>query len=103
MIDKQQSRQRRCFLRGEEYLRRLTTIQRYETADGGGVLIPCLGACGGSPAASSNRPSAARDSAAVRLLPCGETIGAQRPWQGMSVVLGVVALPASSQMRRALQ
>ena len=67
------------------------------------ILIPCLGACGGSPAASSHRPRAVRGSSAIRLLPCGETIGGQRPWQGMSVVLGVVALPASPQMRRALQ
>lgn len=67
------------------------------------ILIPCLGACGGSPAASSHLPKAVRDSSAIRLLPCGESIGARRPWQGMSVVLGAVALPASPRMRRALQ
>lgn len=67
------------------------------------VLIPALGACGSSPATHSHRPSAAIDHAVIRLLPCREMIGADPPEQDMTVVLGVVALPASPHVRRALQ
>jgi len=38
-----------------------------------------------------------------RTLPCDEAIGNQSPPQGMRVVLGVVALPASPGLRHALQ
>lgn len=67
------------------------------------VLAPCLSARGGVSGTSNHRPSPVKDYAAIRLLPCRETAGADAPWQGMSVVLGVVALPASPHMRRALQ
>lgn len=66
------------------------------------LLVGCLGACGGSRATSSPRPKAGKADA-IRLLPCRETIGAQPPEQDMSVALGVVALPASPHLRRALQ
>jgi hypothetical protein len=39
----------------------------------------------------------------VRDLPCGEFIATQAPERDMRVVLGVVALPASPHLRRALQ
>jgi hypothetical protein len=39
----------------------------------------------------------------VRDLPCGEFIAKQPPGRDMSVVLGVVALPTSPHLRRALQ
>jgi hypothetical protein len=39
----------------------------------------------------------------VRMLPCRESIGTQAPPRDMRVVLGVVALPASPGLRRALQ
>jgi hypothetical protein len=66
------------------------------------ILVPCLGACGGSPAAGSNQRRATADGAA-RVLPCGENIGAQPPAGDMRVVLGVVALPTAPHLRRALQ
>lgn len=67
------------------------------------VLAPCLGACGGVSGTSTHRPTPVKGYAAIRLLPCRETAGANAPWQGTSVVLGVVGLPASPHMRRALQ
>jgi hypothetical protein len=39
----------------------------------------------------------------VRGLPCGESIATQPPERDMRVVLGVVGLPASPHLRRALQ
>lgn len=48
-----------------------------------------------TPLTSPNRPG--------RTLPCEEAIGNQSPPQGMRVVLGVVALPASPGLRHALQ
>ena len=66
------------------------------------LLVGCLGACGGSPATSSPRPKTVKTDT-IRLLPCRETIGAQPPEQDMNVALGVVALPASPHLRRALQ
>lgn len=39
----------------------------------------------------------------VKLLPCGETIATNPPAAGTRLVLGVVALPTSTQIRRALQ
>lgn len=59
------------------------------------VVALIVGGCG-----TSSR--VVRDSA-VRLLPCRESIGAQGPWQGLTVVLGVVGLPASPHARSALQ
>lgn len=67
------------------------------------LLTPCLGACGGVSGTSNHRPSPVNAYAAVRLLPCRETIGADSPAAGTSVVLGVVALPSSPHLRRALQ
>lgn len=81
---------------------RLITIYRYEEAGSGGRLGPMSGRCGSSAVTSSHRPGAVNHDA-IRLLPCRETAGADAPWQGTSVVLGVVALPASPHMRRALQ
>lgn len=66
------------------------------------ALVPCLGACGDSAGTSRQRPVAARRDA-IRLLPCRETAGAAAPSPGLSVVQGVVALPASGHMRWALQ
>lgn len=62
-----------------------------------------LAACGGSMTMTRHRASAVRKHAAIRFLPCRDTIGAQRPWQGLTVVLGVVGLPASPHMAQALQ
>jgi hypothetical protein len=45
----------------------------------------------------------AASASGVRLLPCGEFIGTQPPGRGTQVVLGVVALPASPGLGRALQ
>jgi hypothetical protein len=73
------------------------------------VLVSVLGLAGcgagrnlSAGVISSHRPRAVKHDA-FRLLPCREAAGADAPWQGMSVVLGVVALPATSHMRRALQ
>jgi hypothetical protein len=67
-----------------------------------GMVLLCLSACGSSPMASSTQPGAV-EGGPVRVLPCGESIGAEPPARDMRVVLGVVALPAGPQMRRALQ
>ncbi len=80
----------------------LTTIHPMRRLVAVAVLVPCLGACGSSPASSSHRLRAVKDGA-IRLLPCRETIGAEPPGQEMSLVLGVVALPTSPHLRRALQ
>ncbi len=52
---------------------------------------------------SPHRAGTVQHPAAVRVLPCRETIGADPPGAGMTVVLGVVALPTSPHLRRALQ
>jgi hypothetical protein len=61
---------------------------------------------GPAPSASGGQKSGhPRDTPAsgVRDLPCGEFIATQAPERDMRVVLGVVALPASPHLRRALQ
>jgi hypothetical protein len=60
----------------------------------GAAVVLC--SCGGA----QHHQAIARSS---RSLPCRETIGDAPPPKGMTVVLGVVALPASSGMRQALQ
>jgi hypothetical protein len=57
------------------------------------ALISGLAACG----------STANKETAIRVLPCRESIGSDAPSPGMTIVLGVVALPASTHRRRALQ
>ena len=52
---------------------------------------------------ASTHDLAAASASGVRSLPCREFIGTQPPARGMRVVLGVVALPASPGLRRALQ
>lgn len=57
-----------------------------------------IAACAGG---EGQQPTA--DHASVRVLPCRETIGNEPPAPGMTVVLGVVALPASPRLHQALQ
>ena len=58
-----------------------------------------LTACGGA----AHRPNLNPTVAGVRHLPCRETIGSQPPEPDMRVILGIVALPASPGLQRALQ
>ena len=81
----------------------LTTITAMRRLVAVAVLVSCLGACGGSAVTTSQQPKPVKNLSAVRLLPCSETIGAQAPFTGLSVILRVVALPTSPHMRRALQ
>lgn len=71
------------------------------------VLAVALNACGGGHRPQSDTISdtatTSSHSGSVRMLPCREVIGTGQPVSGMHVVLGVVALPASPWMRRALQ
>jgi hypothetical protein len=57
----------------------------------------------GSPTPPSHPTQPASSANRVRTLPCDESIGNQSPPRDMRVVLGVVALPASPGLRRALQ
>jgi hypothetical protein len=71
------------------------------------VLAVALVACGGGHRRqsdmSSDTATTSSQAGSVRTLPCQEVIGTGPPVSGMHVVLGVVALPASPWMRRALQ
>lgn len=67
------------------------------------VMLLCLGACGSSPATRSQPAVAVKNRAAVRPLPCRESIGSDPAGRDMTVVLGVVGLPASPRLRLALQ
>jgi hypothetical protein len=71
------------------------------------VLAVAVAACGGGDHQQSQTSrdtlSASSHGGAVRVLPCQELIGTGPPVNGMHVVLGVVALPASPWTRRALQ
>jgi hypothetical protein len=57
-----------------------------------------ISACAGGPGRQRRAGHAS-----IRVLPCRETIGNEAPGRGMTVALGVVGLPASPRMRRALQ
>lgn len=67
------------------------------------VVTACLAGCGGTHPTASHRLGSAKHDAAVRRLPCSESIGGQPPGRDLSVVLGVAGLPASPRLRRALQ
>lgn len=74
---------------------RQSTQQSTET---GGAPVPRSATSGHTSGHSPNTPASG-----VRRLPCDELIGTQPPERDMRVVLGVVALPASPRLRRALQ
>lgn len=62
------------------------------------AIALAISACAGG----QGRPRRASH-ASIRVLPCAETIGNEAPGRGMTIALGVVALPASPRMRQALQ
>ena len=58
---------------------------------------------GAGPRTPPGRTQPTSTDGAGRTLPCDEAVGHQRPPRDMRVVLGVVAVPASPGLRRALQ
>jgi hypothetical protein len=67
------------------------------------VALSVVGAVTISACTAGHGQQPAARYASARVLPCRETIGNQVPERAMTVVLGVVALPASPRMHRALQ